>query len=141
VERAEVDSRSGSRPTGAPRTRYGRWRATVRRTPGGAALLKAGVFLLGAVFIGLGLAAAVLPGPLTIPPVLLGLWIWASEFSWADALLHRAQDKGRQAWEASERRPVVAGVTTVGGLVAAGAVIWAVHHFSLVAQVRDAVGL
>lgn len=128
--------------TGRPATtRVGAWREGVRRTPGGAALLKVAVFVVGGVFIGLGLAAAVLPGPLTIPPVLLGLWIWSSEFAWADRLLQRAKDKGVEAWEAAKRKPVAATVTTVGGLVAAGAVVWAVGHFSLVDRARDAVGL
>lgn len=132
---------TADRPAPSRRAGSGGWRARVRRTPGGAVLLKVGTFLLGAVFIGLGLAAAVLPGPLTIPPVLLGLWIWAGEFVWAQALLERAQEQGRAAWEAAKRNQVVATVTTVAGLVAAGAVVWVVDHFSLVARAGDAVGL
>ena len=41
---------------------------------------RAGIFVLGLLFILGGLALAVLPGPLTIPLVLLGLWVWSWEF-------------------------------------------------------------
>lgn len=117
------------------------WRAKVRRTPGGALALKAGVLFLGSLFILLGLAAAVLPGPLTIPPMLLGLYILASEFDWADRLLQRAKRSAEEAWRAAKKRPVFSGVTTVGGLVLAGVAIWAVGHYQLVDRARDAVGL
>jgi hypothetical protein len=117
------------------------WRARLRRTPGGALALKAGVFVLGSLFILLGLAAAVLPGPLTIPPMLLGLYILASEFTWADRLLQRAKNSAEEAWRAAKKRPVFSGITTVGGLVLAGVAIWAVGHYDLVAKGREAVGL
>ncbi len=120
-------------------------RAKVRRTRGGAIALKAGVFLVGLVFIGIGLAAVVLPGPLTIPPMLLGLYIWASEFEWADALFQRAKRSGLQAWEQAKKRPILSGVTTVGGLVAVGVLIWAAGHYGWVggagSWARDAAGL
>src|SRR3954467_14277365 len=41
-----------------------------------------GVFLAGLAGVALGFALAVRPGPLTIPPVLLGLWVWSTEFEW-----------------------------------------------------------
>ena len=116
------------------------WRARVRRTPGGAVALKVGVLVLGSLFIVLGLAAAVLPGPLTIPPLLLGLYIWATEFDWADRLLQRAKRSAQEAWAKAKQRPVLSAITTVGGLVAAGVVIWAVGHYSLVDRAREAVG-
>ena len=117
------------------------WRARLRSTPGGALALKIGVFVVGGLFILLGVAAAVLPGPLTIPPMLLGLYIWASEFDWADRLLQRAKRSAQEAWAKAKRRPVLSAVTTVGGLVAAGVVVWAVQHYHLVARTRDVVGL
>ena len=117
------------------------WRARLRRTRGGALALKIGVLVLGALFIVLGLAAAVLPGPLTIPPMLLGLYILASEFDWADRLLQRAKKSAEEAWEKAKKRPVLSAVTTVGGLVLAGVVIWAVGHYDLVARGRELVGL
>ncbi|MCW2666396.1 MAG: hypothetical protein JWN57_1358 [Frankiales bacterium] len=117
------------------------WRARLRKTPGGALALKAGVLVVGSLFILLGLAAAVLPGPLTIPPMLLGLYVLASEFDWADRLLQRAKRSAEEAWRAAKKRPVFSGVTTVGGLILAGVAIWAVGHYNLVAQAKDAVGL
>jgi len=50
-------------------------RERVRRLPAGNLLVRAIVLLAGAGFILLGLVAVVLPGPFTIPPVLLGLAI------------------------------------------------------------------
>ncbi len=135
---APVDTSPAGR---AARKGQSGWRASLRRTAGGALALKIGAFVLGGLFILLGLAAAVLPGPLTIPPMLLGLYIWATEFDWADRLLQRAKKSAQEAWHKAKQRPVVATVTTVGGLVLAGVVIWAVGHYDVVARVRDAVGL
>ena len=41
------------------------------------------LFVAGLLLILLGLALIVLPGPLTIPPILLGLWLWSLEFEFA----------------------------------------------------------
>lgn len=117
------------------------WRARLRRTPGGALFLKVAVFVVGGLFIALGVAAAVLPGPLTIPPMLLGLYILASEFDWADRLLQRAKKSAKEAWVKAKRRPVLSAITTVGGLVLAGVVIWAVGHYDLVEKAKTAAGL
>ena len=75
------------------------------------------VFLLGLFFILLGLALSVLPGPLTIPPVLLGLVIWALEFAWAERLVERARGKAEEAWRAARAHPWKAGVVSGGGVV------------------------
>ncbi len=125
----------------AARRRDTGWRAQVRRTPGGALALKAGALVLGGFFIALGVAALVLPGPLTIPPMLLGLWILASEFDWADRLLLRAKRSALEAWEKAKQKPVTSTLTTAAGLVALGVGIWAVGHYALVDRARDAVGL
>jgi hypothetical protein len=117
------------------------WRARVRRTPGGALVLKVAVFVLGLLFILLGLALAALPGPLTIPPILLGVWIWSSEFAWADRLLDRAKRSAREAWENAKRRPVVSALVTGSGLVALGVAVYLVGRYDLVDRSRDAVGL
>lgn len=117
------------------------WRARLRRTRGGSLALKALVFAVGLVFIGIGAAAVVLPGPLTIPPMLLGLWIWASEFEWADALFQRAKKSGLEAWEQAKKRPLMSGLSTVGGLVAVGVLVWAANHYGWVDSAKDAVGL
>jgi hypothetical protein len=117
------------------------WRARVRRTPGGALFLKVAVFVLGLVFILVGLALAALPGPLTIPPILLGVWIWSSEFAWADRPFKRAQKSAREAWERAKQRPVVSALVTGSGLAAAGAGFYLVSRYSLIERARDVVGL
>ena len=117
------------------------WRARLRRTPGGRQFLKAGVFLLGLFFVLLGLALAALPGPLTIPPILLGVWIWSSEFSWAERLLERARRSAREAWEKSKRRPVTSALVTGSGLVALGVGVYLVSRYELLARAQEAVGL
>jgi hypothetical protein len=49
------------------------------------------VLVVGLSIVGIGLVLIVLPGPWTIPLVLLGLAILASEFVWARLLLQRAK--------------------------------------------------
>ena len=119
----------------------GAWRARVRRTAGGALLLKVLALVVGLAFIALGLVLLVLPGPLTIPPVLVGLYVLSLEFEWADRLFDRARDSGRDAWAKARAKPVSSAVITVGGLALAGAAFWAVGRFDLVARGKDAVGL
>jgi hypothetical protein len=136
VEQATVDGPPSDGSAGP----HG-WRARVRRTPGGALVLKVAVFMLGLLFILLGIALAALPGPLTIPPILLGVWIWSSEFGWADRLLDRAKRSAREAWENAKRRPVVSALVTGGGLVALGVAVYLVGRYEVVDRARDAVGL
>ena len=117
------------------------WRARIRRTPGGALVLKLAVFVVGLLFILLGIALAALPGPLTIPPILLGVWIWSSEFAWAERLFDRAKASAQEAWEKAKRRPVVSALVTVSGLVAVGVGLWLVSRYELVDRARELVGL
>jgi hypothetical protein len=117
------------------------WRARLRRTPGGRHLLQALVFLLGLFFVLLGLALAALPGPLTIPPILLGVWIWSSEFGWADRLLERAKKSAREAWAQAKRKPVASAMVTGSGLVALGVGLYVASRYQLVDRVRDVVGV
>jgi hypothetical protein len=117
------------------------WRARARRTPGGALLLKCGVFVLGLLFILLGLALLALPGPLTIPPILLGVWIWSSEFAWANRLFDRAKRSAREAWENARRRPVVSALVTGSGLVALGVGLYLLARYDLLARGADVIGL
>ena len=126
---------------GKPRHSDTGWRARVRSTPGGAHALRVGVFLVGLLFIALGAALVVLPGPLTIPPILLGVWIWSSEFGWADRLLERAKRSAHEAWENAKRRPVLSALITVSGLVALGVGSWLAGRYELVGRAREAVGL
>lgn len=57
---------------------------------------RAGVLALGGALIALGLALIVLPGPFTIPPVLLGLTVLSWEFGWAKRLKHTLRVKAKQ---------------------------------------------
>src|ERR1700712_4173592 len=103
---------------GAAPVPRGGWRDRVRRKPGIGQVYRVGVFLLGLAFIILGGALIVFPGPLTIPPVLVGLYIWSTEFRWAHRLFENAKQKGREAWAHAKRHPVSSSVITGGGIVA-----------------------
>jgi hypothetical protein len=83
----------------------------------------------------------VLPGPLTIPPVLLGLWIWSTEFEFAHRFLEQFKEKAEEAWAAAKRKPVQSGIVTAVGLAGAVVVIWAVLRYDLVGKATEAVGL
>jgi hypothetical protein len=96
-----------------------RLRDRVRRLPAGEVIVHTAVFLLGAAFIALGLALAVLPGPLTIPPVILGLLIWSLEFDFAERLLRRFEVKAQAAWNQARAKPWTTGLASGAGLVAA----------------------
>ena len=117
------------------------WRDRIRRKPGLAQAWRLGVFLAGLLCVAVGVALAVLPGPLTIPPVLLGLWIWSTEFAWARSFFDAFKRKARDAWAHARMHPVSSTLITVGGLALAAAAVWAVQHFALVDRARDAVGL
>jgi hypothetical protein len=94
-------------------------RDRVRRLPAGEVIVHVGVFVLGAAFIALGLALVVLPGPLTIPPVLLGIAIWSLEFDFAQRWLDPIEKRAQQAWDAAKARPWRTGIVTGAGLAAA----------------------
>ena len=117
------------------------WKVALRRTPGGASAVKAIVFVVGLLFILLGLALAALPGPLTIPPILAGLYVWSTEFAWADRLLERAKRSAREAWENAKRRPVITALVTLSGLVALGVGLYLVARYELLDRLKDLVGL
>lgn len=148
---APTDTASGGSPSGSSTPEDGLERPEdvarpsrrdrIRSKPGLGQAYRIGVFLLGLLFIVLGFALAVLPGPLTIPPVLLGLWIWATEFGFAERFFESFERKGREAWAHAKEHPRSSTAVTVTGLVAGGVAIWAVSHFELVAKAREAVGL
>jgi hypothetical protein len=131
---AEVASTSSS-------SGFGAWKTALRKTPGGASAVKAIVFVAGLLFILLGLALAALPGPLTIPPILVGLYIWSTEFAWAERLLDRAKRSAQEAWEKAKRRPVLTALVTVSGLIAFGVGVWLVAKHDLVERAKELVGL
>lgn len=126
------------RPTPVPKHS---WRDNIRRKPGVAQAWRIAVFVVGLLFVVLGIALAVLPGPLTIPPVLVGLWVWSTEFHWANRFFTSFKQKARDAWAHARRHPVSSTIVTVGGLAAAGAAFWAVGHFELVERAKELVGV
>ena len=122
-------------PTEVP---HGSWRDRVRAKPGLREAYRVAVFVVGLFFIAVGVALMALPGPLTIPPVLFGLWIWASEFHFAKRFFDMFARKADEAWSHAKRHPVSSTAVTVGGLIAAGVAFWAVNHFQLVDQAKNA---
>jgi hypothetical protein len=99
------------------------------------------VFVAGLALIITGLVLIVLPGPLTIPPILLGLWLWSLEFEFARRWLRPVRERGAVAWEQARRKPVHTTVVTVLGLIGAAVVIWATFRYDLLDRGRDMVGL
>jgi hypothetical protein len=55
------------------------------------------VLVVGSTLIAAGLALIVLPGPFTIPLVLLGLTVLGTEFAWARRLLVSTKRQVRKA--------------------------------------------
>ena len=137
VRRAEAEATQ----TPARAARGPRWREQVRSKPGLSHAYRAAVFVAGLVCIAGGIGLAALPGPLTIPPVLLGLWLWSTEFRFADRILDSFKAKGAAAWAHAKRRPISSALLTIGGLAAAAAAFWAVGHFELIDKARSALGL
>lgn len=136
--RAEGPDDHVAAPAAVPR---GSWRDRIRNKPGIGQAYRVAVFVVGALFIGLGFALAVLPGPLTIPPVLLGLYIWSTEFRFAQKLFDAFKEKARTAWAHAKVHPVSSTIITVGGLAMAGFVAWAVPYFGLIGKARDFIGI
>ncbi|MGY1670393.1 PGPGW domain-containing protein [Geodermatophilus sp. SYSU D00710] len=152
--RVAEDRRHGGGPAGATRcpdctdglgqprpVETGSWRDRVRRNPALALPYRIAVFVAGLLFVLLGLALTVLPGPLTIPPVLVGLWVWSTEFEWARRIFVTFRRKAVAAWRHAKQHPVSSLAVTVGGLAAAALVFWAVGHFQLVDRASSALGL
>lgn len=54
------------------------------------------VLVIGSTLIALGAALIVLPGPFTMPLVILGLVVLAVEFTWAESLLIKAKSQAKR---------------------------------------------
>jgi hypothetical protein len=117
------------------------WRDRVRSRPSLAHMRRLGAFVLGMSLIVLGLVLIVLPGPLTIPPVLLGLWVLSTEFVWAHRFFTAFKERARATWVRAARRPVISTVVTLSGFATAAVAFWALGYFDLVDHVRASVGL
>ncbi|MDQ3631292.1 MAG: hypothetical protein M3417_08530 [Actinomycetota bacterium] len=137
------DQRDGSEPGEIDEAKVpeGGWRERMRSNRATRLPYRAAVFIAGLLCIAAGVALAVLPGPLTIPPVLLGLWIWSWEFRFAQKFFESFQEKAREAWAHAKKRPVSSALITLLGLAAAGVAMWAVVHYDLVARAKGAIGL
>jgi hypothetical protein len=114
-------------------------RQKVRRLPAGDLLVRVGVFLLGAAFVVLGFVLIALPGPLTIPPVLLGLGVWSLEFEFAQVWLEKAKVPARKAWDEAKRHPWRTGLVSGGGVVLAVVAAVLASRYGLVDHARDLV--
>jgi hypothetical protein len=123
-------------PTEVPRNG---WRDRVRSKPALREVYRVGVFVLGLLFIAAGAGLMALPGPLTIPPVLLGLWIWSTEFRFAKRFFAIFKAKGHEAWAHSKKHPLSSTLVTVGGLALAGLGFWAVSHFDLIDKAQETI--
>lgn len=117
-----------------------RLRDRVRKMPAGEFLVRAGVFLLGLAFIVLGLVLSVLPGPLTIPPILVGLLIWSLEFAFAERWLDKAKAQAQEAWDSAQAHPWRAGLVTGGGIVLAVVAFVLASRWGLIDRAKDVVG-
>jgi len=85
----ERDENRDGKVSAGERLRF--WSRIWRAAPG--PLRKSIVFVLGGTLVVLGMLLVVLPGPFTLPLVLAGLAILATEFAWARRLL--AHGKGK----------------------------------------------
>ncbi|MFD9336066.1 TIGR02611 family protein [Streptomyces sp. NPDC060028] len=83
-----------------------------------------GVFVVGLVVIGAGIAMLVLPGPGWVA-IFAGLAIWATEFAWAHLVLRwtkrKVTEAAQKALDPKVRRRNI--ILTSVGLVIAGALI------------------
>jgi hypothetical protein len=104
-------------------------------------LRRVAVFAGGLVSIVTGLALIVLPGPLTIPPILFGVWLWSLEFEFARRWLRPLRERGAAVREEARRKPVRTTLVTVLGLVAAAVVVWATFRYDVIDRGREMVGL
>jgi hypothetical protein len=105
------------------------------------ALRRVVLFVAGLLLILTGLVLVVLPGPLTIPPVLAGLWLWSLEFEFARHWLRPVRVHGAGAWAKAREKPVHTTVVTVLGLVGAGIAIWMALRYDLLDRGRELIGL
>ena len=100
------------------------WRRKIRANPHSHLIYRIIVGIVGLLIVILGLILVPFPGPGWLV-VLLGLAIWASEFEWAQRLLHRARNT-LDAWTAL-LKPQPWWVKALVGLLTAAvvaAVLW-----------------
>jgi uncharacterized protein (TIGR02611 family) len=113
----------------------------IRASPTGRLALRIGVGILGTLVIALGIILIPFPGP-GWAIVILGLAIWAIEFTWAKKLLDftKRQVQGWTRWIGRRPWPARALIGLIG-LVFVAAVVWGSVRLSfgvdLIAESRD----
>lgn len=138
---APEDARPAAGRWGRAANRYRAWRVRLDRHAVLAVAWRGLVFLVGLLLVVLGIVLSVLPGPLTIPPVLAGVALWATEFGWARRLFRRARQAGDRTWRQTREHPVRAGGAILAGLSGLVAVVVAVMHWRLLDRMSELVGL
>ena len=96
----------------------------IRANPSGRLAVRIGVGVLGALVIALGIILIPFPGP-GWAIVILGLAIWAIEFTWAKSLLTftRRHVQSWTKWIARQTLPARAAIGVLGAIFVA-AVVW-----------------
>jgi uncharacterized protein (TIGR02611 family) len=96
----------------------------IRKTPHGRMVLKIGIGTIGTLVVALGLLLIPFPGP-GWAIVILGLAIWALEFTWARNLLEFTK-RHVQAWTRWVRRQSLPARAVLGvlGLIFVAVVVW-----------------
>lgn len=101
------------------------WRRTLRSNPRLRGPYRIAVGVVGVLLILLAVATGWLPGPGGIPLAIAGLAVLASEFEWAQRLLHPIEVRWKRFLRWSESKPAwmkVAG--TVGTVALVVAAVW-----------------
>jgi uncharacterized protein (TIGR02611 family) len=115
--------------------------AKIRSNPTGRLALRIGIGTLGALVIALGIILIPFPGP-GWAIVILGLAIWAIEFTWAKRLLDftKRQVQGWTHWVGRRSWPTRILIGALG-LLCVGAIVWESVRLSfgvdLIAEGRD----
>jgi uncharacterized protein (TIGR02611 family) len=96
----------------------------IRKTPHGRMALKIAIGVVGTLVVGLGVVLIPFPGP-GWAIVILGLAIWALEFSWARNLLEFTKRHVR-SWTRWVGRQALAVRVVIGvlGVIFVAAVVW-----------------
>jgi uncharacterized protein (TIGR02611 family) len=111
------------------------WRRRVRSNPAANRIYRIVVGVVGLLIVVGGLALVPLPGPGWVI-VFVGLAVWASEFEWAQRLLHFARERLRMWSEWLKPRP-----WWVKGLVGLGTAVLVCAVFYLLFLVSGVPGL
>ena len=100
------------------------WRRKIRSNPHSHLVYRIVVGVVGLVIVVIGLLLVPFPGPGWLV-VFLGLAVWASEFEWAQRLLHRAKHT-LQVWSRRLKRQPwwVKGLAFLATVAAVAAVFW-----------------